>query len=75
MHGLVSQDVWYKTCRLIAELVVMEREVRYGMSRARMDFIRGFMLYIYRICRDMTPYFKGVNLTMDSWRPYRDEEV
>ena len=40
----------------------------------RMEFIRGFLVYVYRTYRSMTPYLKGVHLNMDSWRPYGDEE-
>ena len=72
---MVSQDIWDKNWRLIAELVGMEREVRYGMSRASMDSIRGFLVYVSRTYRDMNQYLKGVNLTLDSWRPYRYEDI
>ena len=53
MHGLVYQEIWDKNRRLILELVGVEREGRYGISRARMD------LYVSRIYRDMTPYLKA----------------
>ena len=71
LHVLVSQDRWDKTRRLIAELVGMEREGRYGMSRARMDSIRGFLVYVFRKYGYITPYLKGVNLTLEIWIPYR----
>ena len=74
VHGLVYQERWNKTRRLILELVGMEREGRYGMYRARMESIRGFLVYVFRTYRDMAPYLKGFNLTLDSWTPYRDEE-
>ena len=44
------------------------------MPIARMDSIRGFLVYVSRTYRYMTPYLEGVNLTLYSWRPYRDEE-
>ena len=52
----------------------MEREGRYGMSRERMDSIRGFLVYVSSTYKYMTPYLKGVNLTLDSWIPFRDKE-
>ena len=75
VHGLVSQEIWDKTRRLIAELVGMERGGRYEMYRDRMESIIGFLVYVSRTYIDMTPYLKGVNLTLDIWIPYRDEEV
>ena len=42
------------------------------MYRARMEFIRGLLVYVSRTYRDMNPYLKGVHLTLDSWRPYID---
>ena len=45
------------------------------MYRARMESIRGFLVYVSRKYRDMTPYLKEIYLNMDSWIPYRDEEI
>ena len=67
VRGLVSQERWDNTWWLIAELVVMEREGRYGVSRAKKDSIIGFLVYVSRIYRGMTPYLNGVHLTMYSW--------
>ena len=71
--GLVYQERWDKTQRLIAEPVGVERERMYGILRARIESISGFLVYVFSTYRDMTPYFKGVCLTMDSLRSYRDE--
>ena len=73
VHGLVLQEKWYKTRRLIEEMVGMEREGIYGMPRARMESIIGFLVYVSRTYKETTPYLKGVHLTLDSWRTYRDE--
>ncbi len=35
---------------------------------------RGFLVYITQTYPAMVPYMKGIHLTVDSWRPYRDEE-
>ena len=56
MHGLVSQDIWDKTRRLIAELVRMEQEGREGMPRARMEFIKGFLVFVSRTYRYKNPF-------------------
>ena len=39
-----------------------------------MDSIIGFLGYVSSTYRDMSPYLKGVHLTLDSWRQYRDDE-
>jgi hypothetical protein len=36
--------------------------------------IRGFLIYVSRTYRCMVPYLKGLHLTLDFWRPNRDEE-
>ena len=39
-----------------------------------MDSIIGLLLYVSTTYRDMNPYLKELHLTLDSWRPYSDEE-
>ena len=65
--------MWSNIWWLIAELVGMEREGRYVMSRSRMEYIRGVLVYVSRTYRYMTPYLKAVNLTLESWITYRYE--
>jgi hypothetical protein len=36
--------------------------------------IRGFLIYVSRTYKSMVPYLKGLHLTLDFWRPDRDEE-
>ena len=43
------------------------------MPRARMDTIRGLLVYVYKTYRNIDRYLKGVLLTLDSCRPYKDE--
>ena len=66
--------MWDKTQRFISEMVETEREGRYDMSRARMESIRDFFLYVSKIYRDMNPYLKGDHLTLESWRQYMNNE-
>ena len=44
------------------------------MTKARMESIRGFLVYFSRKYKDRNLYLKGVHLTLDSLIPYRDEE-
>jgi len=35
---------------------------------------RGFLVYLSRTYPSIVPYLKGIHLTIDSWRPNRDED-
>jgi hypothetical protein len=35
---------------------------------------RGFLVYVSRTYTSMVPYLKGIHLSLDSWRPDRDED-
>ena len=49
----------------------MEDRDKYGMDRSKIEWIRGFLVYVAREYRDMNLYLKGLHLTLDSWRPLR----
>jgi hypothetical protein len=40
-----------------------------------LESYRGFLIYISRTYPAITPYLKGIHLTLDSWRPWRDEDA
>ena len=52
----------------------MDMEYSEVIHQARMESIRGFLLYITSKYRYMTNYLKVLSLTRDSWIPYIDEE-
>ena len=74
VHGLVSQHIWDKTQRIIAELTHMDLEDSEGMHWDSMESIIGFLIYVAKKYREMNPYFKGIYLTLDSWIPYIHKE-
>ena len=39
-----------------------------------LECIRGFLIYADRDFKWMTPYLKGLNLTIDRWKEGRDKE-
>jgi hypothetical protein len=39
-----------------------------------LEWQRGFLVYITRTYPSLVPYLKGIHLTLDSWRPNRDNE-
>ena len=49
----------------------MELEDSEGVHWARMESIRGFLIYVAIKYRYMNPYLKGLRLTLDVWIPYR----
>ena len=71
IHGLVFQDIWRKKQRIIAEITSMELEDSEGVHWARMESIRGFLIYVAIKYRYMNPYLKALRLTLDVWIPYR----
>ena len=45
-----------------------------GLERKVLESIRGFLNYDCLMYEVLTPYLKGLHLTIDSWRPDRDSE-
>ena len=72
--GLVSHDRWDKVKRLIQVLVDMEDKEEAGLDRDKMESTGLFLVYVDRKYRDMNPYLKGLHLTVDIWKPFRDNE-
>ena len=55
-----------KTRVLIIELETLTREDR--VTHKRLECIKGFLIYVVRNFKWMTPYLKGLHLTIDGWR-------
>jgi len=76
---LVSQEKWEKGQRYIAELRDMwdaDRDPDGGRrgDRKTLETIRGFLQYLTKTYPSVTPYLKGIHLSVDGWRPDRDGE-
>ena len=69
VSGMVSQEKWDKTKRLIREMADMVEQD--CLPLARLLQIRGFLMYVVRTYPWINPYMKGLHLTIDSWRPLR----
>ena len=61
-----TQIKWEKTSSLFLELETLMREDR--VLHTRLKCIRGFLIYVARNFKWMTPYIKGLHLTIDGWR-------
>ena len=70
---LVSQERWDKGKSLVMEMTEMWEESGECCDRKRLESIRGFLLYVARTYPILAPFLKGLHLTIDGWRPGRDE--
>ncbi len=69
--GMVSQEKWEKAQLLIRELRSMLEEDFLPLQR--LLEIWGYLVYVVRTYPWLNPYIKGLHLTVDSWRPGREE--
>jgi hypothetical protein len=79
----VSQSKWDKTRAIIRRLVseleafyVLEElgEAPEGINRKHLESDRGFLNYVTQAYPALVPYLKGVHLTIDGWRPDRNDQ-
>ena len=70
--GTVTQEKWDKTRALVGELEEMLGTPE-ALPLARLLSIRGYLNYVVRTYPWMSPYLQGLHLTIDGWRPDRDE--
>jgi hypothetical protein len=70
-----SQDKWDKGKSYISELQSALAAVpRPWLDHKTLERIRGFLVHLQRVYPAITPFLKGLHLTIDSWRPGRDDE-
>jgi hypothetical protein len=67
-------EKWIKAQTIVADTLV---EVRAGglLHHKTLEQRRGFLNHIQRVFPAMTPFLKGFHLTLDGWRPGRDEDL
>jgi len=68
-----TQEKWDKTKDQIRQTLAWV-ESGQPIDRKALESIRGSLVYLQRTYPAITPYVKGYHLTIDSWRPNRDEE-
>jgi hypothetical protein len=44
------------------------------VDQKELEKSRGFLIYMYRTYPSLTPFLKGLHLTIDAWRPEIDAE-
>jgi hypothetical protein len=70
---LVARKKWAKAKRLLTTLhgIVLASE---WVDHKVLEGIRGFLVYVTRAYRPLTPFRMGLHMSIDGWRPGRDEE-
>jgi len=69
----VSDERWAKTQEAIYWMLEEAKRMS-GMDFKRLESIRGFLVYVSQVYISMKPYLRGIHMTLDSWRPNRDED-
>jgi len=68
-----TQEKWEKT-KLILEKLWEWLAQEKMLDRKELESMRGSLVYLQRTYPAITPYIKGLHLTIDSWRPGRSDE-
>lgn len=72
VYKTVSQERWDKTKGHVAQLEEWSESP--DIPRKELERIRGFLVYVSLTYTIFAPYLKGIHLTLESWRPDRDDE-
>jgi hypothetical protein len=70
---LVSDSKWAKTKKWLKWLKD-ELEVSEYIDFKELERCRGFLIYVSRTYKPFIPYLRGIHKTIDSWRPFRDQD-
>jgi hypothetical protein len=70
---MVSRKKWVKAKRLLVTLhqLVLASE---WVGHKVLEIIRGFLVYVARTYKPLTPFLMGLHMSTDGWRPGRDDE-
>eukprot|EP00980_Cylindrotheca_fusiformis_P014518 scaffold3893_cov74-Cylindrotheca_fusiformis.AAC.1 len=72
VYKTVAQAKWDKA-KTILQRIKAEMTCPTGMSYKPLERDRGFLVHLSTTFKTMTPYLKGIHLTIDSWRANRDQ--
>jgi hypothetical protein len=71
---LISQDKWEKTKGLLFEVRQMLELHPLALPRKRLEQIRGYLVHIAQTYSMFSSYLIGLHMTIDFWRPNRDQD-
>jgi len=75
-HGVgvkCTQEKWDKARELMRD-ILEQINSQSQLNRKHLEKSRGFMVHVQQTYLAITPYLKGLHLTIDSWRLGRDKE-
>ena len=70
----VTQEKWERVKAIIGRWLLELQEKCDALHRKDLESDRGFLVYVARTFPVMKSYLKGFHLTLESWRPDRDED-
>jgi hypothetical protein len=71
----VTQERWSKAQKMIKELLnEADGDERHAFSYKRLEQIRAFLCHMAMTYETITPFLKGLHLTLASFLPQRDDE-
>jgi hypothetical protein len=70
---LISHNKWDTVKRLLQSLRTKLEESLW-VDHNELEKTWGFLIYVSRMYPPMNPFLKGPHLTIDAWRPERDDE-
>jgi hypothetical protein len=71
---LSDEDKWRKAKLLLQEVLNLVEANPVSVPRKRLEQVRGVLVYVTRTYPCMVPYLIGLHMTIDGWRPNRDQE-
>jgi hypothetical protein len=71
---MISQERWDKTQLILSWIKGALDEDADRIPFKPLESHRGFLVYVTRTYPAAVPYLKGIHLTLDGWRPGRDED-
>jgi hypothetical protein len=75
-HGVgvkCTQEKWDKARELMRD-ILEQINSQSQLNRKHLEKSRGFMVHVQQTYLAITPYLKGLHLTIDSWRLGREKE-
>jgi len=72
VYKTVSQERWDKTKQHLEQIETWLEDGT--LPHKELERIRGFLVYVSLTYTLMAPYLKGLHLTLENWRPDRDED-
>lgn len=71
---LTSQEKWDRMKDIVRKLLGRVQAGDTFVNHAELSLDRGFLVYLCQAYPAMTPYLKGIHLTLETWRGGRNEE-